>query len=53
MKNGTILEIELFLQRLIHKYDRALVTLVQDGRNNASVNNRQNPYQILLLPFAF
>jgi hypothetical protein len=26
---------------------------VQDGRNNASVNNRQNPYQILLLPFAF
>ncbi len=27
MKNETILEIELFLQRLIHKYDRALVTL--------------------------
>jgi uncharacterized membrane protein YhiD involved in acid resistance len=34
-------------------FGTALFVLVQDGRNNASVNNRQNPYQILLLPFAF
>ncbi len=26
------------------------IFLVQDGRNDASVNNRQNPDQILLLP---